>query len=216
MKGAWSMDEIELKEELSSGKYKSNSHRSKELSSDKRVEKVISSVAKTKNKSELLKLADVFIAEDVSAVKSHIIFDIVIPYIKKMLYDSLTGGAGMLIYGDSKPPVRNNSPREFRSYEKDYERKNLRRPQKNTIYSCKDIYLESRRDAEAVLDQMDDLIEKYGYVSVADLYNMVGFTEEYTDYDYGWISISSAKVINSRDGYMLKLPRAMPLDNRAK
>jgi hypothetical protein len=49
-------------------------------------------------------------------------------------------------------------------------------------------------------------------VSVADLYDLVGVTGNYTDNKYGWTDIRSASVIRVRDGYMLKLPKALPLN----
>lgn len=59
---------------------------------------------------------------------------------------------------------------------------------------------------------MDELIDTYGLASVADLYDLVGKTCEYTDNNYGWNDIRSAAVVRVRDGYLLKLPRALPLN----
>ena len=59
---------------------------------------------------------------------------------------------------------------------------------------------------------MDELIEHYGIVSVADLYDLVGITGSYTDNKYGWTDIRTAQVVRVRDGYKIKLPRAIPLD----
>jgi hypothetical protein len=59
---------------------------------------------------------------------------------------------------------------------------------------------------------MDELIETYGLVRVADLYDLVGITGNYTDNKYGWMNIRNADIVRVRDGYMIKLPRAMPID----
>ena len=59
---------------------------------------------------------------------------------------------------------------------------------------------------------MDDLIETYGLVSVADFYDLVGVTGDYTDNKYGWTDLRNANVIRVRDGYMIKLPRALLLN----
>lgn len=58
---------------------------------------------------------------------------------------------------------------------------------------------------------MDELIDTYGNVSVADLYDLVGKSCEYTDQKYGWTNIRNAEPIRVRDGYMLKLPKATPI-----
>ena len=57
-----------------------------------------------------------------------------------------------------------------------------------------DIILESRGDAQLVLDQMDDLIDTYGVASLADLYEAVGAPYEYTAHNFGWTNIHSAKI----------------------
>ena len=74
-----------------------------------------------------------------------------------------------------------------------------------------DITFETRGDAEAVLEQMDDVIDRYGIVTVADMYDMADLTAPYTSNKYGWTSINSAEVVRVRDGYILKLPKATDL-----
>ena len=59
---------------------------------------------------------------------------------------------------------------------------------------------------------MDELIDTYKLVSVADLKDLVGITGNYTDNRYGWTSIRSAEVVRVRDGYTIKMPRPMPID----
>ena len=58
---------------------------------------------------------------------------------------------------------------------------------------------------------MDELIDTYGIVSVADLFDLVGITGNYTDNKYGWKNISNAKAIRVWDGYILSLPKAIPI-----
>ena len=59
---------------------------------------------------------------------------------------------------------------------------------------------------------MSDLIETYESVSVADLYDLVGKPCNYTDNKYGWTNIRNVEPVRVRDGYILKLPKAMPID----
>ena len=67
-------------------------------------------------------------------------------------------------------------------------------------------------EAEDVLERMDELIATYQVVSVADFYDLVGVSGNYTDNKYGWTDIRNASVIRVRDGYMIKLPKALPLN----
>ena len=49
-------------------------------------------------------------------------------------------------------------------------------------------------------------------VSVADLYDLVGISGNYTDNKYGWTNLRNSDVQRVRDGYLLKLPKALPFD----
>ena len=60
---------------------------------------------------------------------------------------------------------------------------------------------------------MDELIATYGIASVADWYDLVGADSDYTDNNYGWTDIQSATIVRTRNGdYMIKMPKAFPLD----
>lgn len=199
--------------------YKPNSHKSKEEQQEpvpeKRVEKVISGTVKSKKKGDIQKFADVFISEDVSNVKSYILLDVLVPAIKKAISDIVTNGIDMVLYGETGHSKK-SSPASKVSYRSYYDKPNDRRTSDSsrtrTGYNYDDITLDNRGEAEDVLSRMDELISNYGLVSVADLYDLVGITGNYTDNKYGWTEIRSASVIRVRDGYMLKLPKALPLN----
>ena len=67
--------------------------------------------------------------------------------------------------------------------------------------------------SEMVREQMLDIIERYGFVTVADVYDMADLTAPYTSNKYGWTNIRNAETMRLRDGgFVLKLPKAMPID----
>lgn len=70
----------------------------------------------------------------------------------------------------------------------------------------------TRRDTEEILNYMGDLIDEYGFATVADLYDLIGASGNYTDNKYGWTDISNAEIVRVRDGYMIKLPKIRKLD----
>ena len=196
--------------------YKSNSHASKEKEKngeEKKVEKIISGNARAKKKSEFSKFADVFVSEDAGNVKSYILMEVLVPAVKKAVSDIVTNGIDMLLYGETGVHKRNgaSSKVSYRSY---YDRSNrsLSNSRTRNGYSYDDIILDNRGEAEEVLLRMDEIVATYGTVSVADLYDLVGITGAYTDTKYGWTDIRSASVVRVRDGYMIKLPRALPLN----
>lgn len=196
--------------------YEPNSHRYKEgkaaALTEKKVEKVVHGKVKVKPKSGVSKITDVFISEDAANVKSYIVMDVLVPAVKKAISDIVRDGIDMILYGESRGRGRNSSSYHV-SY-RDYSRRDDDRGRDSRTrsgYSHDDIVLETRGEAEEVLSRMDELIETYGNVSVADLYDLIGKTGEYTDNKYGWTNIRTAEPIRVRDGYMLKLPRVTPI-----
>lgn len=197
--------------------YKGNSHRSKEVEvkeERKKLEPIAQGKAKKKN--EIQKFADVFIAEDVTSVKNYILMDVLLPAAKKAISDIVTNGIDMILYGETRNKSKGRESRV--SYTKYYDRERDRdydRPSRSRGrygYDYDDIILDTRKEAEEVLDRMDDLIDNYGMVSVADLYDLVGISGNYTDNKYGWTNLRNADVQRVRDGYLLKLPKALPFD----
>ena len=201
--------------------YTPNSHKYREeqkqaASEEKRVQKVVKGQAKTK-KNEIRKLADIFISEDVSSVKSYIFMDVLVPAIKKAIYDIVTNGIDMFLYGGTGKGKSSPSGTKV-SYRSYYDQKNSNssyrgsenKPRNGFDYD--DIVFSNRGEAEAVKQEMMAAIEKYGVVTVADLYDMADLPAPYTSQKYGWMSVSNAEAIRTRDGYVLKLPRAVPID----
>ena len=185
----------------------------------KKVDKVVSGSVKTKKKSSLSKFADTFIEEDKDTVVGYLLSEVLIPSFKKMVSDTIKTGIDKMLYGDAEVS-RSNSPASKISYSKYYNDKSSYNRSSSTTpvanrrdtYEYNNIVLETRGDAEAVLMGMDDIIAKYEIVSVADLYDLVGIAGSYTDYKYGWTDIRSARIERVRDGYVIRMPKALPLD----
>lgn len=198
--------------------FKSNSNSAKERRNkplpEKKVSKVVSGRVRTKKKSELRKFTDIFISEDASNVKSYVFLDILVPAIKKAISDIVVSGVDMVLYGETGH-TKKNSPASKISYRDYYNRRDPRDYSANrtrTGYSYDDIVLDNRGEAEDVIEKMDELISTYGQVSVADLYDLVGVTGNYTDNKYGWTDIRSASIVRVHNGYLIKMPKALPLD----
>ena len=209
-------DMSKLYENLPDNSHKGRNEK-KELQAqpEKRVEKVIKGKAKVK-KNEIRKLTDVFISEDVSNVKNYIIMDVIVPAVKKAIYDLVVGTLDMSLYGGRGGAGRRSTADKV-SYKTDYNgvsRRDERTYNSNRTasgYSYDDIVVDTRGEAETVLMRLDEVMEEYECVRVADLYDLVGVTGNYTDNNYGWTNIRNAEVVRVRDGYKIKMPRAIPL-----
>lgn len=181
----------------------------------KRVDKPVAT-GKVRKKSEISKFSDVFLADDVRDVGTYIVSEVIIPTVKTLIYDIGTNGLGMALFGDKAPTRNKRSSRnaEYVSYDKMSRREERYRdePRTPSRYRYSDISFDSKGEAVEVLEQMDAILENYGMVSVADLYDLADVPGEYTDHKYGWTSLRTADIVRLADGgYMIKLPRAMPL-----
>lgn len=200
--------------------YKSNSHRSKEekkeVVDDKKVPVVVSGKVKTKKKNDIRKFADVFISEDVTNVKSYVLMDVLVPAVKKAISDIVRDGIDMVLYGESGKRKNGSSSSSYVSYRNYSDRRDDRRDRddsrRKTRLDYEELIFESRGEAEAVREQMDDMIDRYGIVTIADMYDMADMSAPYTSNKYGWTNIRTAEPVRTRDGYILKLPKAMPID----
>lgn len=196
--------------------YKPNSNRFKEEQKsnlpEKRAEKIITGKAVTRKKSGFSKLADEFISEDAKNIKSYVVGDVLIPAVKKAISDIIVNGIDMILYGGSKGGSKRSTADRV-SYRNYYDRDS--RPVRSTYHSSfsyDDIILDSRSEAEEVLMRMDEIMDAYTLVRVADLYDLVGITAPPTANSYGWTNIRNAEIVRVRDGYMIKMPRAVPID----
>ena len=188
--------------------YQSNSNKSKmNITEDKnKVDKIVKGKVKTKKKNSILAS---FINDDLQDIKKYIVEDVLIPTIKKTITDVVKNSIDMFFYGEVSRSNRSNSSRI--SYSSYYDREPRTRSRRNSLL-IDDIVLESRAEAEEVLDRLDEMIEEFGMASVLNLYDLIGVTAPFTADKYGWTDIRNATAVRVRDGYLLKLPRVMPLD----
>ena len=202
--------------EVPSNAHNSKNPRKKVASNDKKITKVISGSAKTVKKNEFTKFADIFISEDVNSVKSYIVNDVLIPTIKTAISDIVCNGLNMFLFGERGRGKSSGSKVSYRNY---YEREGSYRDYSNSSINQKrgfdyeNIQFTSRGDAESVLISMEEVIEEYNMVSVADLYDMADIsTDNYAANKYGWTNLASARVVPTRGGYIIQLPKPQPLN----
>lgn len=198
--------------------YKTNSHKSKEVTKQHAIEKVVSGRVRVKKqrKGNLEKAAEIFTGQDLNSVKEHLIKDVLFPNIQKLLYDTITNGADTIIYGGKGKNKRSDGTRV--SYWRSYDSGSGSNNEKQTysgrgIYNFENLLFEKKQDAEAVLDSMQEIIDQFGVVSVADLYDLADVTiDNTTASNYGWKSIASAKSVATPDGWILSLSKPIYLN----
>lgn len=202
--------------------YKPNSHRFKEAQQSKqpvpaerkKVEKVISGSAQIKKKTDLGSFLGLFFAGDPKTIGTRLLENVVIPLVKRGASDTID----YLVYGDAAKS-KNSIIADRVSYRttnyNTISSGTHNQPEERVVPACNydSIKLESRGDAEALLMGMDALIEQYGVASVADLCELAQVSYQHTDNRYGWSNFSKAEILRSRDGYILKLPKPIPIES---
>jgi len=170
-----------------------------------------------KKQSEMSKVARAFIAEEATNIGSYILVDVLIPTIKDAILDALTmifhGGHGKS-RGSGAQRASKISYQPYYDYQKPQtQRSDSRQRDQRTGFEFDDLIFPTRGDAEMVLDTMNEAIMTYGVVSILDLHDFAGVSlQNYAGgQKYGWTDISGCRAISVRGGYILKLPRAVPI-----
>ena len=187
--------------------YPGNSHQERKAPQQpeerKKLDKVISGTVKTRKKSPFQQV----VSDNANKAKQYILHDVIIPTIK----NAITKTVEVLVWGDDRRPKQNGSKVSYASYyDSRYDRPQPR-PEPRTSFNYDDIIFDTRGEAEYVRSQLDDVMATYGMVRVADLYDLVGLSCDYTHNNYGWTNIRNAEIRPTRDGYLLAMPRAIPL-----
>lgn len=192
-----------------------------EETKEKRVSQVVQAGAAKRKTPVSEKIAKTFFkAENVTDIKDYLMHDVVIPAIVDAIVDFIQKGTNMLFYGDARSGSTKRS-----SNRNDYNRistlggssRRREEPRRNTSYDkvyrgYESVFLESRGDAEEVIDNLVSLMDDYKMVSVADLYELVGLPSQYTDNKWGWYDIHRAQIRRVRGGWTIDLPEPEPLD----
>lgn len=182
---------------------------------DHKVEKIVKSPVKTRKKTFGRKVAKAIFAEELPDVKEHVIWDVMIPGFRDGIRNALInivesifgGGIGNNKSGGSRVSYRNGGTDYNRAYGG-----GVRAQRSDGMYTFEDVIFDNRGEAEMVRDQMNYSIERYGYVSVLDYYDMCGLRTRPSDANYGWTSLKNATVDRVSGGYLLRLPDVMPIE----
>ena len=160
-----------------------------------------------------------FIADDIHNIKDYILWDVLLPAIKNAISDTVTNGIDMLLFGQTRTRG-GNTVKRITPYSSLYsnnvsgnrvvkynETVQDRRPRSLGGYSYQEVVLATRPEAEDVLAQMRLYLDRYGVVSVGDLYGAVGEVPDMIDNKWGWSDLSGACVQRCSDGFILRMPR---------
>lgn len=185
------------------------------------IKKIVTTSGTIRKASLGSRMRETFAGEGARETGTYVFFDVIIPAIKAMAFDTITQGADRILFG-GRDVIRSgmaNAPRTRTNYNQistkaanNYPGRNfegggreISRAARNN-HRFDEILLDSRGEAEMVLDTMQDLISRFQWVSIPEFYSMVDVTAEFTDEKWGWTNISTAQIRPSRGKYVLILP----------
>lgn len=205
-----------------SNRYKNEVVRRKESKPD--PEKVVKGKV-TQKKNFFKRAEESLISENVETVREYLLWDVLIPSIKTIIVDAGKKALDAIFYGDrNREPanierkhgtsyVRYDRPSYSDRYEHMYDRREGYSQRRRSRFDFTDTVFRVRSDAENVLEYLVDSTMNYGYATVADFYQASGYSPAYTDWHWGWYELSKAVVRQSKDGYVIVLPKPVMIDD---
>lgn len=192
----------------------------------KNIERVTAGTVTRKKKSLRKQFSETFVAGDMRTAMRYVMFDVLLPAAKDMVVEAGSAGIEKLIFGESRRRRSVSSPQAGATGYVSYNRysgpmgsglsaaQRVMTRQARARHDFDEIVLDSRVEAEEVIDRMFDLVSRYESATVADLYELVGLASTHTDHKWGWTDLRGSGVSRIRDGYLLDLPDPEPLERQ--
>ena len=199
-------------------KAKSDPLKGKAANPDKKLEKIVDGEVSQRKKPLGRRFKDVFIGGEFKSAAQYIAIEVLLPAARNAVVDGVTKGIERVIYGDSS--IRRSDPRNSQSrtiYNSPVNRSGTQRANlpdqpralgRGRNREVEEILLQTRADAERVLETMIDIVNQYDVASVADLNELLGLAVAFTDNNWGWTNLSYADIRQTRSGFLLLLPPA--------
>lgn len=190
----------------------------------KQLAPVVTNPVVQKRPSLGTRFKNVFVSGDGRSVGRYILGGVLIPAMKNMVVDAVKGGIDRAVYGESDPR-RQMRPSAGIYGQTQYNRP-VYRPDPRQVSMLPDqppyvsprsngelnFVLQTREEADVVVDTLAEAVSMYGLVTVADLYQLLGMPFSHQDNKWGWTIPQMATIRQVREGYHLTMPPAEPID----
>lgn len=186
---------------------------------DKDIQTVVSTPAVQRKTPLGRRFKSIFFRGEFKGAAKYVVSDVLLPALKNMFVDATSRGAERIVYGESAPRRRSELGRPRFSYnnpvDRGYRSPRGMLPDQPPIprrrQDIGEIILVSRADAEAVVERLTDIIDKFDVASVADLHELVELPSTYIDNKWGWSALRGVDIRQIREGYVIDLPPVEPL-----
>lgn len=194
-----------------------------------RVERITSAEAVRRKSGLGRQFKETFIAGSARLAWHYMITEVVVPSAKDMVNEALQSGIERLIYGETRHRRGPTSYANVGAPHINYSRMSTSsapprgdsQPNARMLsrgararQSFDDIVIPVRQEAEEVIEMMFNILGKYGSVSVAEFYALVGIQAAHTDHKWGWTDLRGSKVekLTRTGGFLLNLPEPEHFD----
>ena len=177
------------------------------------------------------KLRRSFMKEDIKSVRDYVLFDVLIPNVKKSVFDMVMGALGQTLgiqipksYSSAFGNSNNRATSAYRDYTAISSRARDPIRERSTVeydrYRVRDIIFESKEEALSILELMTDICDANHAVSVFTFFEKAHIREgnPYTNRRWGWRSLNSVYVTDvecddfeSGIGYIIDFPEPRPI-----
>lgn len=180
---------------------------------------VVKGVAKKKELTLGQKIKATFTGDDAKGLTEYLLIDVAIPALKSLIVEATEQGIQRLMFGDVRPRSsgsrssytnysRMSSPSSSRRHD---EPRTMSRSGRAT-HNFDEIVLENLQDAQEVIDNLQNIFDEFGMVTVRDLYDLVNYTAEWTDEKWGWDNLSNLRYRRIAQGFLIDLPKPIYLE----
>lgn len=193
----------------------------KEEPKAEKLEKIVKGKVTRRKKPLGKKFAEVFFS-GASSVWDYVLHEVLIPAAKDTLTDVVIQGIDRAVHGDGSPrrgrSSRPSGPSGYVSYNRFSQVPRREEPRTmsrraRAVHDFEEIILDSRQEAQEVLDELVDRAIKYEQTTLSDLYDLVGMRSTFADERWGWRDLRGARIQRLSGGqYLLDLPKTEALD----
>lgn len=198
------------------------------LTEKKEIKPIVDSKVLKRKKTLGEKFKNSFISDESKDVKSYIIKDVIVPYLKNMFSEIIRGSTEMILYGGETPNVLDMHRRSTTGRQGYYaNRTSYNTAYNNTVrnsnagrvttqvkpngFGLDEIVFTNKRDAQKVAEYMLTYLEQYDVFSLAEFFELCGMDSEWTHTKYGWSAPLEISIVQIKDGWMLDLPLPVSL-----
>lgn len=167
-------------------------------------------------------------SDDAGGVGKYVLMGVLLPAFKDMIVDAGQAALIRAVHGANAPGARTggaivagsiaNSVGQFGNFNYGTKsvwadpRKQVAAPETMGMnvqgINFQDIIINNRPAAEKIIQEMGELLQNYGSVTVGDLYDLIGVTtDDFPVENYGWRGLPGAGIQRVPNGYLLVLPR---------